>query len=74
MSRGKTTTMMGSKERHFSPLIKVSLEELVPQESLLWRPFLLRGSRKGRNEVQLRIDIVQQGKPNAIETCRFLGW
>jgi hypothetical protein len=24
-------TMMGSKERHFAPLINVSLEELVPQ-------------------------------------------
>jgi hypothetical protein len=24
--------MMGSKERHFAPLIRVSLEELVPQD------------------------------------------
>src|SRR5437868_5777316 len=32
MKRGKATTMMGSKERHFAPLIQVSLEELVPQD------------------------------------------
>src|SRR2546421_12429809 len=30
MSRGKVTSMMGSKQRHFAPLIHVSLEELVP--------------------------------------------
>ena len=29
---GKVTRMMGSKQRHFAPLIKVSLEELVPQD------------------------------------------
>src|SRR5437868_4682821 len=28
----KVTTMMGIKERHFAPLIQVSLEELVPQD------------------------------------------
>src|SRR5947207_15986620 len=32
MSRRKATTMMGSKERHFTPLINMSLEELVPQD------------------------------------------
>src|SRR5437868_3102846 len=32
MKRGKATTMMGSKQRHFAPLINVSLEELVPQD------------------------------------------
>src|SRR5260370_15425778 len=30
--------------------------------------------RKGRDDVQLRIGRVQQCKPNAIETCGFLGW
>src|SRR6266700_3467696 len=29
---GKATTMMGSKERHFAPLINVSLEDLVPAD------------------------------------------
>src|SRR6266566_3674948 len=29
---GKATPMMGTKERHFAPLIHVSLEELVPQD------------------------------------------
>jgi hypothetical protein len=29
---GKATAMMGTKERHFAPLIHVSLEELVPQD------------------------------------------
>ena len=29
--RGKATTMMGSKERHFAPLSNVSLEDLVSQ-------------------------------------------
>jgi len=28
----KATSMMGSKQRHFAPLIHVSLEELVPQD------------------------------------------
>src|SRR3989440_6365723 len=32
MSRRKATTMMGSKEWHFTPLINMSLEELVPQD------------------------------------------
>ena len=32
VSRRKATAMMGIKERHFSPLINVSLEELVPQD------------------------------------------
>jgi hypothetical protein len=32
VQRGKATTMMGSKERHFAPLIHVSVEELVPQD------------------------------------------
>jgi hypothetical protein len=36
--------------------------------------FYSRGRRKGRDEVQLRIDRVQQGKPQAIEACGFLGW
>jgi hypothetical protein len=30
-SAGKATPMMGCKERHFAPLVHVSLEELVPQ-------------------------------------------
>src|SRR2546421_723759 len=30
--RGKATPMMGSKERHFAPLINVSVEQLVPQD------------------------------------------
>src|SRR5438874_3705642 len=30
--KGKVSTMMGSKERSFAPLINVSLEELVPQD------------------------------------------
>ena len=30
--RGKVTTMMGTKERNFAPLINVTLEELVPQD------------------------------------------
>lgn len=30
--RGKATTMMGTKERYFAPLINVSLDELVPQD------------------------------------------
>jgi hypothetical protein len=29
---GKVMPMMGSKERHFAPLIHVSLEELVPHD------------------------------------------
>src|SRR5215471_1228311 len=29
---GKATTMMGSKERHFAPLINVSVEQLVPHD------------------------------------------
>src|SRR5690348_3516792 len=29
---GKMTIMMGKKERHFAPLIHVSLEELVPSD------------------------------------------
>src|SRR5215467_13279408 len=29
---GKITPMMGSKERHFAPLIHVSLEDLVPAD------------------------------------------
>src|SRR5947199_3528591 len=29
---GKVMPMMGSKQRHFAPLIQVSLEELVPQD------------------------------------------
>jgi transposase len=29
---GKGTPMMGSKQRHFAPLIQVSLEELIPQD------------------------------------------
>src|SRR5437879_2023444 len=32
MKRERATTMMGSKQRHFAPLINVSLEELVPQD------------------------------------------
>src|SRR5437660_6059500 len=32
LAKGKATTMMGSKERHFAPLICVSLEELVPKD------------------------------------------
>src|SRR2546421_4478456 len=32
MSRRKATTMMGSKEWHFTPLINMSLEQLVPQD------------------------------------------
>ncbi|MFL5591444.1 MAG: IS1182 family transposase [Ktedonobacteraceae bacterium] len=32
MSRRKATAMMGSKERHFTPLINVSLEDLVPAD------------------------------------------
>src|SRR5258708_1814113 len=32
MCSGKATAMMGMKERHFAPLINVSLEELVPQD------------------------------------------
>src|SRR5712691_12781745 len=32
MRRERATTMMGSKQRHFAPLINVSLEELVPQD------------------------------------------
>jgi len=28
----KATTMMGSKVRHFEPLLQVSLEELVPHD------------------------------------------
>ena len=32
MRRGKATTMMGSEERHFAPLINVSLEDLVPAD------------------------------------------
>ncbi len=30
MRRGKATTMMGTKERFFAPLINMSLEDLVP--------------------------------------------
>lgn len=29
---GKVTIMMGKKERHFAPLINVSVEELVPHD------------------------------------------
>jgi transposase len=32
MQEGKATTMMGSKERHFAPLMHVSLEDLVPAD------------------------------------------
>ncbi len=32
VQKGKATAMMGSKERHFRPLINVTLEELVPQD------------------------------------------
>jgi transposase len=28
---GKVTVMMGTKQRHFAPLVNVSLEALVPQ-------------------------------------------
>lgn len=32
VQKGKATEMMGTKERHFAPLINVSVEELVPQD------------------------------------------
>jgi hypothetical protein len=32
MYKRKATAMMGSKQRHFAPLVHVSLEELVPQD------------------------------------------
>jgi hypothetical protein len=32
VQKGKAMTMMGSKERHFAPLMHVSLEELVPHD------------------------------------------
>ena len=31
-AKGKATIMMGSKQRHFAPLTKVSLEDLVPAD------------------------------------------
>jgi hypothetical protein len=32
VQKGKATIMMGKKERHFAPLINVSVEQLVPQD------------------------------------------
>ena len=32
LSMGMVTIMMGSKERHFAPLVNVSLEDLVPAD------------------------------------------
>src|SRR6266699_7238552 len=31
-SRGRATTMMGTKARQFAPLVNVTLEELVPKD------------------------------------------
>jgi hypothetical protein len=42
--------MMGSKERHFAPLMHVSLEELVPQDHFYRNKpgiFMLHTSGKG---------------------------